>query len=375
MSAGDKRVPARYFTLLLDELRAQGQDIARLLQLAGIDDADLRRAEARLTLAQIDALVAAGRRLSGRTDLGFEMGALIKMTSHDILGYGMIGSRSVDQMLRLASRYYHLMNELFTLRYRREADVGEALYSPVTAMPPQMLHFVLEALAVAHHKQMQLLLGAALRPYDIVLGMPTPAHYARYASLAPARVRFDAQTMPGVRVRMRAQMLDHALPLASQAVVEQVIERCEALTRRPTPDGGGWGTFVTMMLSEAHGERLTMEDIARRLQVSVRSVERNLKKEGLQFRDLAQRVLMVRARDLLDEPGATVAQVAERLGFSDAANFSRAFRRCTGRSPMHDQRSAVESPLPAEDSAGTAAIRPADAAPSAAPDAPPGAAA
>lgn len=105
-----------------------------------------------------------------------------------------------------------------------------------------------------------------------------------------------------------------------------------------------------------------MEDIARRLQVSVRTVERNLKKEGLQFRDLAQRVLMVRARDLLDEPGATVAQVAERLGFSDAANFSRAFRRCTGRSPMHDQRSAVASPLRAEDAKGTL------------PDAPPGAA-
>lgn len=339
--SGVKRVPARYFITLVDALQAQGVDTARLLAMAGIDEAQFRRADAGLMPAQIEALIAAARRLTGRTDLGFEAGSLIKMTSHDMLGYGMLGCRDFDQVLRLASRYYHLMNELFTLRYRRSPELGEALYSPVAAMPLEMLHFMMEALALAHHNQMRLLLGSMLEPYDIVLGMSRPAHHARYATLAPARVRFDEQAMPGVRVLMGSALLSQALPLASQAVVQQVSERLEALSRRPTPEAGGWSTFITMMLTEAQGELLTLDDIGQRLNVSGRTIDRNLKKEGQQFRDIAQRVYMARAREMLEQHGTTVAQVAERLGFSDAANFSRAFRRCTGMTPTQFQQASA----------------------------------
>ena len=341
-----KRVPTRYFAAFVDALQAQGVDTARLLQMAGIDAAQFRQPDAGLMPLQIETLIAAARRLTGRTDLGFEAGSLVKMTSHDILGYGMLGCRDFDQVMRLASRYYHLMNELFTLRYRRTPELGEVLYSPVAAMPLETLHFITEALALAHHNHMRLLLGPALESYDIVLGMARPPHHARYDALAPARVRFDAQAMPGVRVLMSAALLDHPLPLASQTVVQQVSERLELLSRRPTPDGGGWGTYVTMMLAEAHGELLTLEDIGRRLNVSARTVDRNLKKEGQQFRDIAQRVYMARAREMLEQPGTTVAQVAERLGFSDAANFSRAFRRCTGSTPTQYQQAAATPPQP-----------------------------
>jgi len=341
-----KRVPTRYFVTLVDALQRQGTDTARLLAMAGIDEAQFRRADASLMPAQIEALIAAARRLTGRTDLGFEAGSLIKMTSHDLLGYGMIGCRDFDQILRLVSRYYHLMNELFTLRYRRTPELGEALYSPVAAMPLETLRFMMETLALAHHNQMRLLLGPELEPYDMVLGMPPPPHRARYDTIAPARVRFDEQAMPGVRVLMNSALLHHPLPLASQAVVQQVSERLEALSRRPTPDAGGWSTFITMMLTEAHGELLTLEDIGRRLNVSGRTVDRNLKKEGQQFRDIAQRVYMARAREMLEQPGTTVAQVAERLGFSDAANFSRAFRRYTGSTPTHYQQAAATPPQP-----------------------------
>jgi transcriptional regulator GlxA family with amidase domain len=88
-----------------------------------------------------------------------------------------------------------------------------------------------------------------------------------------------------------------------------------------------------MMLREAQGELVTLEDLARRINVSARTIDRHLKKERLQFRELAQQVRFERACDLLLAPGATVAQVALNLGFSDAANFSRAFRRVLGVAP------------------------------------------
>jgi AraC-like DNA-binding protein len=58
----------------------------------------------------------------------------------------------------------------------------------------------------------------------------------------------------------------------------------------------------------------------------------------LRFRDLAQQVRFERACELLTAPAATVAQVVADLGFSDAANFSRAFRRVVGVAPGEYQK-------------------------------------
>jgi AraC-like DNA-binding protein len=93
-----------------------------------------------------------------------------------------------------------------------------------------------------------------------------------------------------------------------------------------------------MMLREVQGDLITLDDLARHVRLSARTIDRYLKKEGLQFRDLAQQMRFERACTLLAEPSATVAQVALRLGFSDAANFSRAFRRVFGMAPGEYQK-------------------------------------
>ena len=105
------------------------------------------------------------------------------------------------------------------------------------------------------------------------------------------------------------------------------------------PDGG-WGDYVTMLLRELRGEQVTLEDIAVRMSVSPRTIRRNLKKEQLQFRDLSQQVRINQARELLAQQGITVSCVAEQLGFSDTANFTRSFRRYCGQTPSEFQRAA-----------------------------------
>ena len=47
-------------------------------------------------------------------DLGFELGILAKINSHDIHRYGLISCRNLDQMLQMGSRYYHLINDVCT---------------------------------------------------------------------------------------------------------------------------------------------------------------------------------------------------------------------------------------------------------------------
>lgn len=339
MNRPQKRAPVRYFAALCDQLAKQGVDTASLLRSAGIEPERLQRADATLVASEVDDFIVAARRITGRGDLGFEIGRLIKINSHDLLGYAMLSSRNVDQMIRLAARYYHVMTEMFTMRYQRKGEVGETIYTPTMAMPLETLRFYYEAVAVAHHNQVNLMLGGTPPAYDIYLAMPAPPHASRYLTLAPTRFHFDEHaSAPGVRVRMEAALLDKPLPMAADQVVRQVEARLRALQHRPAPDEG-WGDYILMMLRVSQGEQLTLDDIARRLQISARTIDRNLKKENFTFRQLAQQVQLERARELLAAPGATVSAVAEQLGFSDTANFTRAFRRMAGMSPSQFQES------------------------------------
>jgi len=338
MIPSPKAVPTRYFSLMLAMLATQGTDTTRLLDSAKIEASRFERDDGMLLPQEVEALIDAAQRLTGRTDLAFDAGHAIKLNSHDLLGYAMLSCRDVDQLLRLTSRYYHFINELFAMKYLRQAGHGEAVFSPVVAMPQQTMRFVMELIAVSVHGQLEMLLGPGVT-YQVRMGMPAPAHHARYGALAPARFHFDAHALPGVTVLLDASLLDRPLPMAAPKVVEQVEERMQTLQRRPVPDAG-WGEYVSMLLREAQGQQITLEEIAQRMNISARTVDRNLRKEHLTFRDLSQQVRLERARELLMQRGATVSRVAEQLGFSDAANFSRAFRRHAGVSPGAFQRQA-----------------------------------
>ena len=92
------------------------------------------------------------------------------------------------------------------------------------------------------------------------------------------------------------------------------------------PDAG-WAERVREILF-AHLERpgLSLEDVARTLAVSPRTLQRRLADEGTSWRGELDAVRRVRATALLRE-GATRDATAERVGYSG----SRALRRALGR--------------------------------------------
>lgn len=309
--------------------------------MAGIDSAKCDRRDAALEPPEMEGFIASARRLTGRSDLGFELGRLIKMTSHDLLGYGMLSCRNIDEVMRLVVRHYHLMTETFTLRYHRDpAGTGEAVYTPTIAMPLEMFRFYLETLAVAHDNQLRLMLGSAGMTYDIYLSMPPPSHIARYHSLAPTRFHFDERTPTCVRVKMGPAMLDHLLPFADAHLIREIDRRCGTLGQRLPDTKREWVEYLRMMIRQSEGETLTLESIALRNRVSTRTIDRHLRRENLSFRVLLNQVRFERACELLQESDVTVEQIALLLGFSDPANFSRAFRRAIGVPPSDYRKHA-----------------------------------
>jgi AraC-like DNA-binding protein len=73
--------------------------------------------------------------------------------------------------------------------------------------------------------------------------------------------------------------------------------------------------------------------VAAALGLSVRSLQRQLAEAGLTYSKLIDQVRFNRAVVLLRQPDVKLLEVSLELGYTDPANFARAFRRWTGVSP------------------------------------------
>ncbi len=78
----------------------------------------------------------------------------------------------------------------------------------------------------------------------------------------------------------------------------------------------------------------TIEDVARAMSISVRSLQRALKKENTCFKTLYDEVRKVEALHLLKNTDHSITHIAHTLGFSDSGNFARAFKRWHQCSPL-----------------------------------------
>ena len=67
---------------------------------------------------------------------------------------------------------------------------------------------------------------------------------------------------------------------------------------------------------------------------------------GVSYSDLVDEVRLARALALIDDPSIKLWEISRRLGYADAANFDRAFRRWTGHSPSQvralDRKSRID---------------------------------
>jgi len=83
------------------------------------------------------------------------------------------------------------------------------------------------------------------------------------------------------------------------------------------------------------------EAVARRMNLSVRSLDRRLKEEDTNWQEVLDGLRAQRAQQLLTDAGLTIAEVAEKLGYADTRAFQRRFKVWTGFTPSEWRQRAT----------------------------------
>ena len=81
-----------------------------------------------------------------------------------------------------------------------------------------------------------------------------------------------------------------------------------------------------------HG-KAKLDEIARKLGVSQRTLARRLAAERLTFSAVLESLKMDLAERYLADEGLSISQVAWLLGYREVSSFTHAFKRWTGKTP------------------------------------------
>lgn len=292
-----------------------------LLEGLPITFAALADPTTRVPLKVCEAIALRALERTGEPALALYLGLEMKVSSHGFLGFAAMTASTARDAIELACRFAGTRTSAIGLGLYIEGDRASIVIeerAPLGAMQ----ELAVLALIIGFWQLGRQLTGTMLDGVG-ECAFPAPS-YADRLPLA-GRLVFGR---PGHRMVFASSIL--ALPLrTADAVATQLAkEQCERELQAIS--SGLTGKIRARLTSDPAA---TLDDVAKELHHSPRTLKRRLADEGTSFSALRDELRHQRALLLLDDRRLAIGEIATRLGYTELPNFTRAFRKWTGMTP------------------------------------------
>jgi AraC-like DNA-binding protein len=325
-------IAAPFVRALLELAAAKGADRRELLERTGIGEAALDDRDARIPLARWVALMRIGREACGDPALALHFGEAFDVGDMSVVGLMTRAVETKGEALEMVNRFCRLVADVRTEDEERFRLVGEGgkTWMVDTRLSPNETPEVSETgfaqMATMGHR----MLPGVLHFRAVHFTHPAPPYRAEYERIFQVPVVFDSD-------RNAFLMPEgwEADPIALQPRYALDILKAHAEGLLVRLDGkASMALRVEALLAPmlASGE-VGAAAVAAGLGLSRQTLYRKLKAEGATFVGVLEALRRKLAIHYLREKKLPAKETGYRLGFSDPAAFSRAFKRWTGSSP------------------------------------------
>jgi AraC-like DNA-binding protein len=331
-------IAAGFAKAFLEFAVSRGADRRTLIDQSHLRVQDLSQPDNRMPLATYLSLIKAGIELCGEPALALQFGANVSLSDISILG-SMAPPATLEEGRQQANRYFRLAIDggegetAHRVEFRLErGEVWLQFTSTLFADNPLLTESAF-ARCVCDSRKLTAATGGTTQfpaPKAIRFTHAEPGYRAEYDRVFGVPLEFSSSMNA---LLFGAEMLAMRLPQPSQYVSSLVTERAEALLAKLEESKSTRGRVEAMLIPILHTGEASVETVARALGVSRQTLFRKLRAEGVTFEQVLDELRHQRALEYLNGKNVSVNETAYLLGFSDAAAFSRAFKRWTGASP------------------------------------------
>lgn len=311
-------------------LAAKGCDPAALFAAAGLDLARMNDPDRRYPLSGMTRLWDEAVRATGDPCLGLELPRYVQPATWHALGLSVLASETLYDAVTRSARFSRLVTDAADVNVVRLADAVAVVYGP-----PRGGHLAADAaydafIATMVQTARVLSLNDRVAPRSVELRRAAPPSGAeRYAAFFRCEVRFGR---PENRLIFSLADALAPLPMANAQLVrqnDQVVTEYLARFDR----GQVVHQVRDQIVKRLPSGEPSQADIARALNLSLRSLQRRLRGEGTSYSDLLEETRRELAAQYLKQSRTTLCEITYLLGFADQSNFTRAFKRWNGVAP------------------------------------------
>lgn len=307
--------------------RRLGINPQALLQQAQLDAAMLANPEHRIPITAVCELLEATARAASCPTFGLQLAEARQQLDFGVIGLMFAHKRTLREVLQAAMQYRNLLNEALALHV--EATDGKVVIRE---------EIVVDA-DVPMRQATELAVGVLARTCGALLGSswhPNSVHFT-HAALADTRFYRHLFGCPLVfesdfnGIVCTAADLDCPNPTADLELVrytESLLEPRSHAEEHSVVQEVRKAIYLLLPL-----EMATIEQVAQRLNLGTRTMQRQLESAGTSFSDLVEQVRHSLALRYMMNARYPIGRVAVLLGYTRQASFTRWFTAQFGTTP------------------------------------------
>lgn len=328
MHSDHKRVSIHWIKAILQAAQSLGvepESILRDLKLALDLDAN---EPAYLTLDQTQDIWSKCEEKSGHDHFGLLMGQRVRPSYFHAVAYVAMTSENLMKAYENFSAYMPLISEGASLDMAFEGQSVWIRFTPKPDNKPFSRHQHESIMALLLEFSRWLLGDDALIPMQVTFAHAAGPDLSVYQSILSVVPKFKAgQTaiqFPKAYLKRKLKESDAGLHALHKAHADQMLA---------AHGNASWRAKVVHCILASEHFQLSREQVADKLNVSSRTLQRRLQEEGTNYLDILDEQRRVKAQELIFLTNRSLKDVAIELGFAESSTFYRACHRWFNDTP------------------------------------------
>lgn len=323
-------LPVQYLRQIAEQLRIGGVEPEGWLARHGLSPSQLHDAHFQLDFNLFRQLIEDALVVSREPALGLLLGERLVINTHGVLGFAAQQSESLRQAIQLVQRYLAVRTTLFELEHGQdEASQMACIRLRANFDLGDSERTVLEAVMLSIRNIFDAITLGCARPKWVSFPFPEPAYAHLATELFGCEVAYG---QPWAGFTLDPEQLDQPLKMADPSAFQEAEKICQRELEKLGAKVSTSAGVRRVMLEKQHGFP-SLNVTARLFNLTPRTLHRRLLAEGTSFKEILEEVRHTLAVEHLKTTHLTMEEIAYTLGYTDLANFRRAFKRWEGIPP------------------------------------------
>jgi AraC-like DNA-binding protein len=328
-------IVASYTQAFASALEAAGVDPQLVFGEVGISPQLTSDPFRRIGNTDVSRLFEASIRATDNPCFGIEVGERMQPGNLHALGFAMLASVSLRDFYNRVCNYYRVVSENAEF-LQEELDGASVLIARNPA--PSVCDETQDAWLTMMVRFLRFLYQQELNPLWIDLCRPAPVDGEKpFLEYFQCPVRFNCDEL---RIAIDSKIMDRELPGGSADLAQHhdqiVMQYLEKMDHKDVVN-----RVRRLITDELASGMLSKQGVAEKMNMSARNLQLKLAGQNTTFQETLDGTRQNLASGYIEQSHLAITEIAYLLGFSDASNFTRAFRRWHGVSPS-DYRAKVK---------------------------------